>query len=52
MEIAQKTYLQDAEYLSMGSDMGAEGLRFFKRHLGQYTLARKYRCAYIKGDSL
>jgi hypothetical protein len=40
MEIAQEPYLQDAEYLSMGSDMG------------QYTLARKYRCAYIKGDSL
>jgi hypothetical protein len=47
-----ETYFADAETLSMGSDMGKPGLRFFKQHLGRYTLVRKYRCAYIKGDSL
>ncbi|MDR2445837.1 MAG: DUF2156 domain-containing protein [Treponema sp.] len=47
-----ETCFANAEYLSMGSDMGKEGLRFFKRHLGRHTLACKYRCAYIKGDSL
>ncbi|MDR0785966.1 MAG: DUF2156 domain-containing protein [Treponema sp.] len=47
-----ETYFADAESLSMGSDMGKPGLRFFKRHLGRHTLARKYRCAYSKGGSL
>jgi hypothetical protein len=49
---AAETYFADAEYLSMGSDMGKPGLRFFKRHLGRHTLARKYRCVYSKGDSV
>jgi hypothetical protein len=43
---AAETYFADAETLSMGSDMGKPGLRFFKQHLGWYALARKYRCVY------
>jgi hypothetical protein len=41
-----ETYFAGAEILSMGSDMGKPGLRFFKQHLGRYTLARKYHCVY------
>jgi hypothetical protein len=49
---AAETYFADAETLSIGSDMGKPGLRFFKRHLGRHTLARKYRCVYSKRDSV
>jgi hypothetical protein len=41
-----KTFFNDIEYLNLDSDVGNEGLRTFKRHLGPYELWRKYICTY------
>jgi hypothetical protein len=37
-----------AELLNINEDMGKEGLRRFKRHLGLYEQWRKYLCTYTK----
>jgi hypothetical protein len=37
--------------LNINEDMGKEGLRRFKRHLGLYEQWRKYLCVYMKGGS-
>jgi hypothetical protein len=47
-----KEHLTGVEYINMSEDMGKPGLRLFKRHLGRYTLARKYICTYSGRDSL
>jgi hypothetical protein len=43
-----KTGLSGAEVLNINEDMGKEGLRRFKRHLGPYEHWRKYLCTYVK----
>jgi hypothetical protein len=38
-----------AGLLNINEDMGKEGLRRFKRHLGHYEHWRKYLCTYVQG---
>jgi hypothetical protein len=40
---------EGAGLLNINEDMGKEGLRRFKRHLGRYEQWRKYLCTYVKG---
>jgi hypothetical protein len=35
-------------FLNINEDMGKEGLRRFKRHLGRYEQWRKYLCTYVR----
>jgi hypothetical protein len=37
--------------LNLNEDMGKEGLRRFKRHLGRYEHWRKYLCTYVKNGT-
>lgn len=43
--------LGDAGLLNLNEDMGKEGLRRFKRHLGIYGQWRKYLCTYVKNGT-
>jgi hypothetical protein len=40
-----------AGLLNINEDMGKEGLRRFKRHLGLYEQWRKYLCTYVRDSS-
>jgi hypothetical protein len=44
--MAAETNLTDVEYFNIGEDMGNQGLRTFKKHLGAHQLWRKYSCNY------
>jgi hypothetical protein len=41
-----KTFFSGSEYVNLDSDVGNEGLRMFKTHLGPYELWRKYICTF------
>jgi hypothetical protein len=43
-----KMYLSEVEYINIGGDMGKEGLRTFKKHLGAHELWRKYQCTFTR----
>jgi hypothetical protein len=45
-----KMYLSDVEYINISSDMGKQGLRTFKKHLGSYELWPKYLCILTKKE--
>jgi hypothetical protein len=43
-----KTFFRDLEYINLDSDVGNEGIRMFKTHLGVYELWRKYIRTFTK----
>jgi hypothetical protein len=45
-----KTLFAPVEYLNLNEDMGNEGIRQFKRHLGVYSQQRKYICTFTNRD--
>jgi hypothetical protein len=45
-----KTFFSDLEYINLDSDVGNEGIRIFKTHLGPYELWRKYICTFTKPE--
>jgi hypothetical protein len=45
-----KTFFNDIEYVNLDSDVGNQGIRMFKTHLGVYGLWRKYICTYRKKE--
>jgi hypothetical protein len=46
-----KTFFANIEYINLDSDVGNEGIRTFKKHLGVHELRRKYICTFKrKGD--
>ncbi|MDR2535675.1 MAG: phosphatidylglycerol lysyltransferase domain-containing protein [Treponema sp.] len=40
----------NADYFNFNEDMGSEGLRQFKTHLGRYSLLNKYICRFKKKE--
>ncbi|GHV90164.1 hypothetical protein AGMMS50268_06670 [Spirochaetia bacterium] len=46
--LAKEKLLAEIEFLNINEDMGKEGLRRFKRHLGAHELWRKYLCIFVK----
>jgi hypothetical protein len=49
--ILAKEKLSGIEFLNINEDMGKEGLRRFKKHLGAHELWRKYLCTFIKKEA-
>jgi hypothetical protein len=45
-----KMYFSSVACLNNGHDMGKEGLRTFKKHLGAHELWRKYLCTFTRTD--
>jgi hypothetical protein len=45
-----KMFFHDVEYVNLDSDIGNEGIRLFKTHLGPYELWRKYICTFTKPE--
>ncbi|MDR2094221.1 MAG: phosphatidylglycerol lysyltransferase domain-containing protein [Treponema sp.] len=45
-----KTFFICLEYINLDSDVGNQGIRTFKRHLGVYELWRKYICTFTKPE--
>jgi hypothetical protein len=43
-----KTLINRVKYFNISEDMGEEGIRYFKRHLGPYFSQRKYMCTFTK----
>jgi hypothetical protein len=43
-----KAMIDRVEYFNMSEDMGNEGIRLFKQHLGAYFNQRKYMCTFTK----
>jgi hypothetical protein len=52
--VTAKAYCAGVTYVNLDEDMGNEGLRMVKRHLGPYELWRKYTCTFtgMEGKSL
>jgi len=46
--MATQRYLNNVQYINLGSDLGIEGLRLFKQRLGAHELWKKYLCTFIK----
>ncbi|GHV11915.1 hypothetical protein FACS189491_03990 [Spirochaetia bacterium] len=49
--ILAKDKLPGIEFLNINEDMGKEGLRRFKKHLGIHELWRKYLCTFVKKEA-
>jgi hypothetical protein len=49
--ILARDKLPGIEFLNINEDMGKEGLRRFKKHLGAHELWRKYLCAFVKKEA-
>ena len=45
---AAKQYLYDVKNINTGADLGKDGLRFFKKRLGEYELQTKYLCSFTR----
>ncbi|GHV63235.1 hypothetical protein AGMMS49587_12590 [Spirochaetia bacterium] len=48
--ILARDKLPGIEFLNINEDMGKEGLRRFKKHLGPHELWRKYLCTFVKKE--
>jgi hypothetical protein len=46
-----KMFFSGVEYVNLDSDVGNEGIRMFKTHLGVYELWRKYICTFTKEEN-
>jgi hypothetical protein len=49
--LAKEKLPDEIEFLNINEDMGKEGLRRFKKHLGAHELWRKYLCTFVKKEA-
>ncbi|GHT56312.1 hypothetical protein FACS1894109_04860 [Spirochaetia bacterium] len=49
--LAKEKLPEEIEFLNINEDMGKEGLRRFKKHLGAHELWRKYLCIFVKKEA-
>ncbi|GHV51406.1 hypothetical protein AGMMS49579_06640 [Spirochaetia bacterium] len=49
--LAKDKLPEEIKFLNINEDMGKEGLRRFKKHLGAHELWRKYLCTFVKKEA-
>jgi hypothetical protein len=51
LHILTTVFFKDCMYINLDNDMGIQGLKTFKSHLGVYELWHRYSCNYLKSGA-